>query len=138
VAIAHFLGFQAMISITHPTGGDPQSDPDAKNLFQVMDVPIQGSVMGPGKGIVTNGKILNLSCVDRASAGYQCSMVIQRSAQTVIDSQRGYISFRATAEEAGELVRKFHLENGKAHFVSSDGKFRIVGEGDSFLLEFKN
>lgn len=137
ISKAHFLGMQGMISITHANLGGNDGDTDAQNLFNLMNVPIQGSVLGPGKAIIAGDKIMNLSCVNRGNAGFECSIVLQRSPQSLIDSQRRIISFKATGAEANTLLEKFNLENGRIQFHTTDGLFQVFGEPNLFLLQYK-
>src|SRR5690606_31516465 len=95
------------------------------DLYRAMNVPIQDSVMGPGKGIVAANKALNFTCGIRNGSIYECSILLQRSAFTEIDFFNKTAKFEVRGEIAEELRQKFYLYAGEFHFKSSDNVLKI-------------
>ncbi len=135
VARAQFLGMQAMINVTNPSMGD--MDPDATELYRGMNVPIQDSFLGPGKAIIIGKKLLNLTCVNRRDKGFECSILIQKSPQTTINSSHGYIQFVSSGEEAREIFQKFNLNGGSFKYISIDQRLTISAEPNQFVLQYQ-
>ena len=109
------------------------TDSDATDLYLTMNVEEQDSMLGKGKSIVSREKDFNLVC---SQAKKQCSVILTKSANTVISSSQRIASYKMTGEAAKELTQKFKLnERGEAYFRTSDKLFRIFGTSDSFLFE---
>jgi hypothetical protein len=111
--------------------GNPDSD--AMDLYKIMNVEEQDSMLGKGKSIVTPEKDFNLVCSREKK---QCSIILNRSANTVISSANKVASFKISGEAAGILTKKFKLnERGEAYFQATDKLFRILGTPDTFVFE---
>jgi hypothetical protein len=134
VTTAQYFGMQGMINIANHTG---QTDADARTLMADMNVPIQGSVMGPGKAITNEGKILNYICADRGSGNFSCTVIIQKSPHSKLSPQR--IAYEVFGEQAQGLHEKFHPNQGDGsyQFTSIDGLFQVISTNDHFLVEYQ-
>ena len=109
------------------------TDTDALDLYQIMNVEEQDSMLGKGKSIVTPEKDFNLVC---ARDKKQCSIILNRSANTIISSANKLASFKTTGEAAAVLTKKFKLnDRGEAYFQATDKQFRILGTPDTFIFE---
>ena len=80
---ATFYGLHGMIQLM-PTDSGGGTDPDSHLLFEAMDVPTQGSLLGPGKSIVSSKRVFNLAC-GRTQKGDQCSLLLQNSAEVAMN-----------------------------------------------------
>lgn len=117
--------------LEHDMFGNTDTDP--MDLYQIMNVEEQDSMLGKGKSIVTAEKDFNLVCSREKK---QCSIILNRSANTVISSANKVASFKVTGEVAGVLTKKFKLnDRGEAYFQATDKLFRIVGTPDTFVFE---
>jgi hypothetical protein len=117
--------------LEHDMFGNTDTDP--MDLYQIMNVEEQDSMLGKGKSIVTAEKDFNLVCSREKK---QCSIILNRSANTVISSANKVASFKVTGDTAGALTKKFKLnDRGEAYFQATDKLFRIVGTADIFLFE---
>ena len=124
--------FTMMVNVT-ATDIYGHADSDSEDLYQVMNVDEQDSTMGKGKSIVSTAKDFNLICSKEKKL---CTILVRKSALTVISGQRKYASFKLTGPEAEAFTNKFKLnENGEAYFQATDKLFKIIGTKESFLFE---
>lgn len=146
-----FIANQGMISIYRPQSGG--SDADAKALFDAMDVPVQGSVLGPGKGIKDSNQILSWVCADRGQPGFHCSITIQgRSgsglATTIVRDNPVHLRYEATGALATELSKllKPNVSDGTFNFVNAEGTLSIQSSAQAtgspahpahFVIEYR-
>lgn len=132
---ATFFGLHGMIQIL-PTDSSGGTDPDAHLLFEAMNVPTQGSVMGPGKAIVSSKRIFNLSC-GRSQKGDQCSLLLQNSPEVSMNPLKKTMSYVATASDAEAIRGQFFLdENQEFHLLSTDGTFRLDVDGQTVSIKY--
>ena len=75
---AQFFGVQTMLNIISAGDSDPL------DLFNLMNVPIQNSIMGPGKAIVSLDKIFNFVCAVQGNEN-KCSIIIKASPKAHAD-----------------------------------------------------
>jgi hypothetical protein len=108
---------------------DGQQDQDAFTLFQMMNVPIQNSIMGPGKAIFTNSRDFNLIC---ATAKGLCSIILNHSEHVKILPQQKTMIFAVVGVEADQLRALFDLKQDEFHFLSTDHKMRITAVPGAF------
>ncbi|MCC2678972.1 MAG: hypothetical protein K0R29_1548 [Pseudobdellovibrio sp.] len=109
------------------------SDSDSADLYAIMNVSEQDSMLGKGKSIVTSDKDFNLVCSKEKK---MCSIILKKSARTEISPERKYTAIRIVGEEAKVITEKFKLnDRGEAYFQASDKLFRIFGTRDSFIFE---
>lgn len=109
------------------------TDTDATDLYQIMNVEEQDSMLGKGKSIVTPEKDFNLVCSREKK---QCSIVLNKSPNTLISSATKQAQFKVSGETAQKLTKQFKLNvRGEAYFQATDKLFRIVGTQDQFLFE---
>ena len=117
--------------VEHDMYGNTDTDPT--DLYQIMNVEEQDSMLGKGKSIVTPEKDFNLVCSREKK---QCSIILNRSANTIISSTNKVASFKITGEAAAQLTKKFKLnDRSEAYFQATDKQFRILGTQDTFLFE---
>jgi hypothetical protein len=132
---AHFLGLQAMIQLI-PSDASGANDLDSVNVYRAMNVPIQDSVLGPGKAIVTNDRILNFICAVRNNSGYECTIFLQRGSMVEMDPLKKIIKYQVSGALADELRLKFFLNQQQYKFTSTDGLFRIEAVPGSFTVYY--
>ena len=108
-------------------------DSDPVDLYQIMNVEEQDSQLGKGKKIITLDKDFNMICSkDRRN----CSIVLVKSARTIISGSQKYASFKLTGAEAMAMTKNFKLnERGEAVFMATDKAWRLFGNADTFILE---
>ncbi len=126
------MNFNVIINVTEKDiYGNPDSD--SADLYQLMNVSEQDSMLGKGKSIVTTDKDFNLVCSKEKK---MCSVILKKSARTEISSERKYAAIRIDGDEAKLITEKFKLnERGEAFFLASDKLFRIFGTRESFIFE---
>ncbi len=116
------LNRQIMVSLYRGPFGTG-SDQDARDVYNAMDVPSQGSIIGIGKGIVDHDKIFNLTCADRGQSGFYCSILIRAGAETEIRTGPIYAVYDVTGEKAQALARQF--VGGALEFTSQEGTLHL-------------
>ena len=132
-----FFGMQTMINIVgHDRFGGSDSDP--VDLFNLMNVPVQHSFIGPGKSIVTADRKFNLVCAVQGGEN-KCSLVIQLSPQTHADPFNKLLTYEVGGDSARILAKQFFLnESHVVHFVSADHQFSVDVTEDHFRLHFQS
>ncbi|MEQ1722741.1 MAG: hypothetical protein ABL930_06165 [Pseudobdellovibrio sp.] len=129
-----FIGDHNAIAFITPTDIYGNADSDSINLYQMMIVPEQDTMLGKGKSIVMgdNGDF-NLVCGEYRN---QCQVILNKTANTVISSSKKYMRFEISGDRAAQLTSMFKLNsNGEAYFKSTDKLFRFSGNSQSFLFE---
>jgi len=132
---AQYFGAQGMINIATPSVGP--KDADAQTMMNDMNVPVQSSVMGPGKAIAAEGQILNYICANRGGSGYTCTIIIQNSPHSKLS--QNLMSYQIRGEEAAALHEKFHAnqEDGSYLFTSVDGLLQVRSTVDEFQVVYQ-
>ncbi len=120
------------ITATDVTGA---SDNDATDLYNLMNVPEQDSSMGKGKSIKTPAKDFTLVCaVDKKT----CSIVLNKTANTVIIGSKKYANFTATGLDAMNLFKQFKPNAPILFsFTATDEMFHMTATPDKFLFEIQ-
>ena len=129
-----FLPFDMnmMVAITE-TDITGAADNDASDLYALMNVSEQDSSMGKGKSIKTADKGFNLVCSREKK---QCSVILNKSANTIISSAKKYASYEITGAVANELLAQFKLtDKGDFSFTATDGIFHIHAIRGHFIFE---
>lgn len=126
------MNFNVMINVTEKDiYGNPDSD--SVDLYNIMNVSEQDSMLGKGKSIVTADKDFNLVCSKEKK---MCSVILKKSARTEISSEKKYAAIRIEGEEAKLITEMFKLnDRGEAFFLASDKLFRIFGNRAGFIFE---
>lgn len=126
------MNFNVMINVTEKDiYGNPDSD--SADLYQMMNVSEQDSMLGKGKSIVTTDKDFTLVCSKEKK---MCSIILKKSARTEISSDRKYAAIRIDGDEAKLITEKFKLnDRGEAYFQSTDKIIRLFGNRESFVFE---
>jgi hypothetical protein len=140
-AVCHSVfsfGGQGNIAIGSPSvGGD---DGDALALWNAMNVPEQGSFLGPGKNIKTARQEMSFVCGQRGAGVFNCSIVLNKKAQGAeaiyLDPVQKRMAYKVSGERARELAKQFHLNNQGFEFFSSDSKLWIKVQPDLFELRY--
>ncbi len=133
VTRATFFGVGAMIQLI-PQNPGGAADSDSLDLYKAMNVPVQETMLGPGKAIQSPDQALNLSCAIRNNISHECSIVLNRSKYLRLDPINKKIKFHITGTMADEIRRKFFLTNEEFHFKSTDSLFLMEAVGNSFTL----
>jgi len=135
VTTAQYFGMQGMINISNNHLG--QTDSDAETLLADMNVPVQDSVMGPGKAITSEGQILNFICANRGSRNFTCTVIIQSSPHSKLSPNK--MAYELSGEEAKIIHEKFHpnQEDGSYRFISTDGLFQVQSTPEHFLVIYQ-
>lgn len=131
-----FFGMQTMLNVIGHAPDSP-SDSDAVELFNLMNVPIQHSFLGPGKSIVTDDQKLNFVCGVQGNEN-KCSIIIQQGPETKADPFNKMLNYEVTGTAATFLDEKF-LRPGQPdiHFVSADQKLSLDVSAGHFRLHFQ-
>ncbi len=112
------------------------TSPDAETLFQAMNVPTQGSVLGEGKTIQLANKDMTFIC-SQGPKGRQCTLMIQKRAASEFNPAEKIVHYEVSGEAAKWLHSKFHVnDQGTFRLVTSDGYFGILVEPQTFTLVF--
>ena len=106
---------------------------DAVDLFDLMNVPEQNTMLGPGKGISTNSQDMNFSCGTQTSRGPMCSIVFNSSSRSKVSSTKRTITFKMTGSEAQEMLNLWRIND---EFITEDQKMRIKTTSNAFQIEF--
>ena len=108
-------------------------DSDSVDLYQLMNVDEQDSMLGKGKSIVSNEKDFNIVCSKEKKS---CHIILKKSNNTIISSDQKFASFKVNGPEAKSITDKFKLnDRGEAYFMATDKHFRVFGNQDTFLFE---
>ena len=111
------------------------SDGDATRLYEQMNVPEQDSSLGKGKSIKTEAKDFTLVCSKEKKL---CSIILNKTANTVISGAKKYASYEITGAIANELLAQFHLtDKGDFAFTATDGIFHIHVVPGAFIFEIQ-
>ena len=131
-----FFGMQTMLNVIgQDRFGHHDSDPI--DLFNMMNVPIQHSFLGPGKSIVTPDKKFNFVCGVQGNEN-KCSAIIQASSATFANPFNNSLTYEVHGTEASALAAKFFLnQNEPLHFVSSDQQLEVDVSPEHFRLHFQ-
>ena len=108
-----FLGDRNAMAILTPTDSLGNSDSDSSDLFQIMNVPEQDTMLGRGKSITSADRDFNLVCGEYKN---QCQFILNKSQNVKISGPMKKMSFRLTGEQAAALTGLFKLNslwNGK-------------------------
>lgn len=112
------------------------SDPDSQKLWEAMNVPEQGSMLGPGKAIKASDKSLDITCA-KQTKGPQCTIMIHPSPGSTLSPSKKIIQYKVSGAVAEQIRSAFHLdENGEFRLMASDGYFKIEISEELVLLLF--
>ena len=126
------MNFMVAITNSDITGA---SDNDATDMYNMMNVPEQDSSMGKGKSIKTDAKDFNLVCSKEKQT---CSIILNKSANTVIQSGKKYAAFKVTGEVATQLLQQFKFGADRTFtFKATDGVFHIHAQPEAFIFELQ-
>jgi len=123
---------QAIMTVSSPSMG--AGDDDAQILWDVMNVPPQDSMMGPGKAIVTAGKELNFICNLRGGKIPFCTVTLNQRGPRgqewiTLDPAGKKARFLITGDEALALGQKLNL--------NADGTLKILSSDNKLMLEYQ-
>lgn len=125
----------AMVIIT-PTDKFGNADSDSTDLYQIMNVPEQDTMLGKGKSIISAERDFNMVCGEYKS---QCQFIFNKSANVKISSGENMISFTIQGPEAKRLVDMFKLnDRGEVYFQAVDKEFILTGDHSTFLFKAAN
>jgi hypothetical protein len=117
---------------------DGSSDLDGWKLFQLLNLPVQDSPIGPGKGFATANRDLNISCANRTGIGTECSLVINSSPRAQISALEKKIQYQMTDSELNSLKEKFFIHgDGCLSYTTQDNKLSLSFTDGGFELRFK-
>jgi hypothetical protein len=112
------------------------TEDDATQLMKSMNVPWQNSPSGPGKGLYSTDRVFSLAC-GQPPSGVTCSVVVQSSKFSKIDSSKGEIIYKVSAPESENLLQLFVYNSASGfNFKSSDQKLSIDANHEEFLLNY--
>jgi hypothetical protein len=132
--VQFFLAGQAMVTLLSSTPNG-STDNDAIDLFKLMNVPPQDSIMGPGKAIATENQDMNLSC-GNSPRGPMCSIVFNKSARATILPSQKKISYKMIGSEAAAMAEMWTLQNDHLEFTTTDNKLELKVSPDLFQMDF--
>jgi hypothetical protein len=122
-------GNYSAMAYVRASSGDGGSDNDPTDLYRVMNVPPQNSIMGIGKAIDSQSRDFNLTC---SQAQNLCSIILNHSDRVKILSQEKIMSFTVHGVEADQLAALFELNAGQFQWLSTDRKMRITATPGNF------
>ena len=109
------------------------ADSDSTDLYQLMKVPEQDSMLGKGKSIVSTDRDFNLVCSKEKN---MCQVTLNKSANVVISSSGKFARFTISGNRAADLTKLFETDaKGEFHFIATDLLFKISGQGETFSFE---
>ncbi len=127
-----FPGDRNAMALLTPTDPFGNSDSDSTDLYMIMSVPEQDTMLGKGKSIVSPQRDFNLVCGEYKN---QCQIILNKS-KNVIFSAKKSMRFEATGEDAAILTSQFKLnDKGEAFFQTSDKMLIIKGNSNDFVFE---
>ncbi len=136
------LSQQMMITVFKPRMGG--SDSDGQTLWAAMNVPVQGSLMGPSKSIESATRSFSWVCGDRGADGIQCTLMIQKGVGTQIRLNPAKAKFEATGSDSAAL---FQLVNpntaepntaeGAFRFTNAEGTLSLSARPDHFVMSYE-
>lgn len=109
-------------------GPDGLEDADHQLLFDALDLPVQNTMFGPGKGFRTAKNEISFTCAPQRK---QCSIGFSRSPFLKIDSSHKQFQFKVTGEAAQFFARIFPKN---FNFLATDGLLLIQATDDLFLI----
>lgn len=128
-----FIGDRNAMALITPTDVYGTPDSDSSDLYQMMNVPEQDTMLGKGKAIISVDREFNLVCGQYKS---QCQVILSKTPKTIISSAKKHMRFIATGDEAAALTALFKLNSkGEAYFMTSDKKFHLAGDTQYFIFE---
>lgn len=128
-----FIGDQNAIVFITPTDNYGNADSDSSDLYQIMHVDEQDTMLGKGKAIVSTDSDFNLVCGEYRN---QCQVILNKTNNTIISTSKKYMSFTVNGEEAARLTQMFKLNSkGEAYFQTTDKLFRFSGNSKNFTFE---
>lgn len=110
-------------------------DNDSVDIYQALNLPVQDSLLGPGKSFKTENQDLNFSCAIR-QGNYECSIVFVKSPNVVFDRRNQLVKYEVRGPAAEELKKVFFLKDREYHFRSSDNLFSIYATDSKFMILF--
>lgn len=134
-SINFFISGQAMVNVVSQSPDGHALDQDPVTLYKLMNVPPTGSIMGPGKGIVTENRDLNFTCGSPPGRGATCSIIFQNSNRVKINPIGKSVTFHAVGREAAALSKLFVTNGGKLEFLSTDHLLKLEVSEQEVIFE---
>ncbi|MBN8540246.1 MAG: hypothetical protein J0L82_07660 [Deltaproteobacteria bacterium] len=128
---------QVMITVYRNRLGG--SDSDARTLFESMNVPIQDSLLGPGKAIEDSTKALSWVCGDKGKDGYQCTFMFKKSAATRVRTNPLEVEYRMTGQEAQAIYALVHFNQpgGSFEFQNEEGTLGLSISASQTVIRYR-
>ena len=128
---------QAVITVFR--GRVSGDDSNGKFLFDSMNVPTQGTFLGPGKSIADSSKVLSWVCGDRGADGHQCTFMIQSGAATKIGFSPMSVRYEVNGTEAKSLFSQITANTtaGEFKFTNTEGTLSLTATVERFLLDYR-
>ena len=130
---ATFFGVGAMVQVI-PQSPNGTIDRDGQDLYEAMNVPVQDSIMGPGKAIQTQDQAISFTCAIRNNTSYECSIVFNQSRYLQMDMINKKLKFHVSGAIATEIRQKFFLKDNEFHFKAADGLMKVDAVDDEFTF----
>ena len=109
------------------------ADSDSTDMYKLMKVPEQDSMLGKGKSIASPDRDFNLVCSKEKN---MCQVTLNKSANVVISSSGKFAKFTISGNRASDLTKLFETDaKGEFHFTATDHLLKITGQGESFSFE---
>lgn len=128
---------QVMITVFRNRLGG--SDSDARTLFEAMNVPVQDTMLGPGKAIEDSTKALSWVCGDKGKDGFQCTFMFKKSSATRVRTNPIEVEYKVTGPEAQSIFNRIHfnLPNGTFEFRNEEGTFDISVTAFQTVIQYR-
>lgn len=131
-----FIGDRNAMAVVTPTDKYGNTDSDSTDLYKIMNVPEQDTMLGKGKSIISDERDFNMVCGEYK---LQCQFILNKSSKVQISARNQSMVFTATGDEAKRLSEMFKRnDRGEVYFKSVDSLFKISGNSDFFIFEAKN
>ena len=109
------------------------ADSDSADLYELMLVPEQDSMLGKGKSIISNERDFNFVCSKEKK---MCQVVLNKSENVIISSSGKFARYTLRGTQAGELTKLFKTDSkGEFHFTATDRLFKVDAQADIFSFE---
>lgn len=137
--LARFFPFTNQVMVTVYRNRLGGSDQDARLLFEAMNVPVQDSMLGPGKSLEDSTKSLSWVCGDKGKDGFQCTFMFKKSPVTRLRTNPIEVSYKITGQEARFISDRIHFNkpSGTFEFVNEEGSLKVLISPDETEVQYK-
>lgn len=131
-----FGGGQVIITMIAKTamGSD---DPGPAQLYNALKIEPVNSFIGKGKVLKDAKQNMTFIVADRGQGQYEVSVVLKKSENIQIDSNRKFAEVRFLGQEAQNIFKSWKSLNNKFEFTNQDGTLKVSSTPDLFILNLQ-